>query len=165
MEIGSAKVNDVSFDSDRKNIILTLSDTSKLKEGVLIENRSRMPKVLIEGSTFKKCPHIRLSAPEMVVRNNVFELNATDLYVCDLIDFWGECGAVENMIITGNRFGAGCRHNIEILSCRPETSNHLHKRIVIENNVFENASDIAIKASHVTELTVGENKFNTPLDN
>jgi hypothetical protein len=51
------------------------------------------------------------------------------------------------------------------LSCRPETSNHLHKRIVIENNVFENASDIAIKASHVTELTVGENTFDTPLDN
>ena len=165
MEIGSAKIESVSFDGDRKNIILTLSDTSKLKEGMLIENRSRMPKVHIEGSTFKNCPHIRLSAPEITVKNNVFELNATDLYVCDLIDFWGECGAVENMVITGNRFGAGCRHNIEILSCRPETSNHLHKRIVIENNTFANFEDVAIKASHVGELVIGENRFNTPLDN
>jgi hypothetical protein len=134
-----------------------------LISGMLLENRSKMPRVTIENCTVKRCPHIRLSAPISTVKDNYFDLSAENLYVYDLIDFWGECGAVEEMLIENNSFGALAERSITIGSCRPESSNHLHDKIIIKNNRFAKPEKEAIVASHVQNLVLDNNTFGAKL--
>jgi hypothetical protein len=157
--IGESTIEEVYYSEDRSYIKLKFSSTEGLKPEIMIENRSRMPKVTVENSTFINCPHIRLSAPEMVVKGNKFGLNAADLYIYDLIDFWAECGAVHDLTITDNEFLANCKNNIVIGSCRPAESNWLHKRIVVKNNRFARSQSDAIVASGVNELIVEDNQY------
>ncbi len=159
MELGEIQLKEVFIDEERKTIRVIHDGKTPLDKGQLLENAGRMPTVLIENSSFINCPHIRLSAGKMIVRNNSFALNDGDLYIWDLIDFWSESGATQSVEITGNRFADKAHHNIEIGSCRPLTSNRLHERIVIQNNDFEHEKERALFISAVNELVEDNNKF------
>ncbi len=159
-QVAMAKITDVYYAPDRMKMIVTLDKIpDNLTGGMLVENVSRMPNVTVEGCRIENCPHIRLSAPEMLIRNNYFNLSATDLYICDLIDFWRECGAVKHALIENNEFGSNSPHNIEILSCRPDTSNHLHENIIVRGNVFEKKKENALKVSGITNFVEENNVF------
>ncbi len=158
-EIGKIKVIEVYFDDDRKLIRIKHDGAVDLPIGALIENAGRMPTVKIENCKFSHCPHIRLSARKMLVRNNEFALIDRDLYIWDLIDFWAESGAVSLLEIVGNRFSNTCDCNIEIGSCRPHTSNRLHEKIIIKNNQFIYPENRALRISAVKDLGIKDNKF------
>ncbi len=154
-------VKDISYDADRvSNIILKLDSTEGIKPGMLIENRGRMPKqVLIENNTVINCPHMRLSGPNMIIRNNNLNLTSGDIYIDDLASFWKEHGTVEDVLITGNTFGESRTANIYVGTCRPETSTYIHGKILIKGNTFVMSRDKAIKASAVRELVIEDNEF------
>lgn len=161
-EICSAVVKNITFDEKtRKNIIVTFEKDVELEKGMIVENRSSMPDVLFENNTVVNCPHIRLSAPDMIIKNNKLSLNGTDIYINDLFTFWAEHGAVENVLIENNEFGDASYQNIHILSCRPETSNHQHKNITIRNNTFKKCEKEAIViGAPVEKLSIKNNFFN-----
>ena len=102
---------------------------------------------------------MRLSAGRMIIRDNRLALNDTDIYINDLIEFWGESGAVQDVQISGNQFGQAVGYNILVKSSRPETSNHLHQRIHIAQNSFALAREKALKISAVRKLTEENNVF------
>lgn len=158
-EIGAAEVKAVSMSADRRQMVLTLEDTSLLSPGMLLENPDRMPEVLIEGNTVRNCPHMRLSAGSMTIRNNCLELNDTDIYINDLISFWGESGAARNVKISGNHFGRAGGYTIMVKSSRPESANRLHQRITIEGNQFVLPREKALNISAVRELVETNNVF------
>lgn len=159
--IKTVLVKGVSFDEDRvSNIIFTLDSTEGLEPDMLFENRGRMPRnVLIENNTIINCPHMRLSGPDMIIRNNNLNLTGGDIYIDDLATFWQESGAVENVEITGNTFGKSRNPNIVIGSCRPEASNHIHNKVILKGNTFKMPRDKAIMAKVVRELIEEENVF------
>ena len=95
----------------------------------------------------------------MIVRNSYFNLTANDLYGGDLIDFWRECGAVKHALIENNTFGSRSPNNIEILSCRPDTSNHLHEKIIVRSNTFEKEKEEALKVSGIFSFVEENNTF------
>lgn len=158
-EIGVVKVIDMSVNEDRTEMVLTLDDVTQLIPGMLLENPDRMPHVLIENNVVENCPHMRLSAGEMIVRNNRLDLNDMDIYINDLIGFWGESGAVQNVQICGNSFGKAEGPNILVKSFRPETSNRLHRHLRIEDNRFVYARERALRISAVQELKEENNTF------
>ena len=88
-------------------------------------------------------------------------MNASDIYIDDLVDFYKEYGAVHSVLIAENHFGktVGHSHNIHVLSQRPKTSNHLHKKLIIENNEFEKEKESALQISHVQDLIERNNRF------
>ena len=160
-EVCTATVTDFTYDRDnRKEILVTPDTLCPLYKGMIVENRDSMPNVVIENNTFRNCPHIRLSAPKALVRHNTFALNYTDLYINDLFAYWAECGAVEEILIQENSFSGVAPHNIEILSCRPETANRQHGKITIQQNTFQKDRDTAISVtSPVSELLITDNQF------
>ena len=121
---------------------------------MLLENANRMPDMTIENSVFERCPHIRLSPKNVVVRNNTFE--SIHILVHDLIDFWGESGAVESATFYNNKFNNA---GIEVNSCRPSGSNRIHGKISIEGNEFRECREKSVKISAVGELTEQNNTF------
>lgn len=161
-EMGTVEVKDVSVSDARQKIILTLESTAQLMPGMLLENPDRMPDVLIENNVVENCPHMRLSARRMTIRNNRLALNDSDIYIHDLIAFWGESGAVQDVQISGNCFGQATGYSILIRSSRPETANHLHQRICITNNSFALSRDKALKISAVRELIEENNIYGGP---
>lgn len=159
MDIGELKIVDVSANPDRTLIHITHDGSLALVAGMLIESAARMPEVWIENNTFANSPHIRLSAGKMMIRNNHFSLKNCDLYIWDLFDFWAEHGATEEVQIIGNRFDGTSDHHIMVGSCRPLTSNHLHKSLVIQNNVFAFGRARALQISAVDHLQEEGNVF------
>jgi len=157
-EVGSAVVESITYDKMRDNITITFETEVNLKKGMLLENPSRMPEVLLENNVVERCPHIRLSSKNMVVRNNKLRLKVFDLYIHDLIAFWGECGATDNVLIENNEFG-DAEHNIMVRSSRPETSNHLHKNITVRNNTFAQNREKALVVSAVENFVEENNTF------
>ena len=158
-EVGSAEIETVFYDEDRRNMVVTLCEPISLSEHMLVENRTRMPYVLIEDNTIKNCPHMRLSSQNMIIRRNYLSLNASDIYIDDLVDFYKEYGAVHSVLIAENHFGKTAGHNIHVLSQRPKSSNHLHKKIIIENNEFEKEKDSALQMSHILDLIERNNRY------
>lgn len=156
-KIGSATVKDITYDENRENICLTIVCDVELAKGMLLENVNRMPNVLVENNTVINCPNMRLSSPNVIVKNNYFE--RMGLFICDLIDFWGESGAVNSALICNNKFGEAAGYNVEVCSCRPENSNRLHEKVVVRDNEFKNDSEQAMKFSAVNELIVENNIF------
>ncbi|MBQ6823015.1 MAG: hypothetical protein IJP27_00035 [Clostridia bacterium] len=153
-QIGQVTIKEISCDEDRKNMCITYEGDIELREGMLLENANRMPDMVIENSVFKNCPHIRLSPKNAVVRNNTFE--SIHILIHDLIDFWGESGAVESAIFHNNTFdNAG----IETNSCRPSFANRIHGTIRIEGNEFRESREKSVKISAVRELIEQNNTF------
>lgn len=158
------EVEDISYDENRDNIILTFKEEAELKVGMLVENPDRTPNVLIENNIVKRAPHIRLSARNMIVRNNDFSLEYCDIYIDDLIDFWGESGAVKNVLISGNKFSNTSPRNISISSCRPDASNHLHENVVICDNIFKRSKEEALSISGIKNIEIKDNVFEAQCD-
>ena len=158
-ELFSAKVETVSYDESRENMYLTVSDTNGIKPGMIVENKTRMANLLVENNVIKRCPHLRISARNAIIRNNILSLKNGDIFVDDLWGFWAEYGALENAEITGNRFGIPKNANITVRSCRPEGHNRNHKNIVIKDNTFENSYEKAISVSSADNVIMENNKF------
>ena len=145
--------------ADRREMVLTLESSVPVAVGMHLENPDRMPRVLLEDNTVEDCPHMRLSAGYMTIRNNRLNLNDNDIFINDLIGFWGESGAVEEVTICGNTFGNAAGGNILVKSFRPEDANRLHNRIKIENNCFARPRETALRISGVQELKEENNRF------
>lgn len=158
-EVGNAVIKHISYDENRETIMVEFHAPVLLQADWLVENRTGMPEVLMEQNTVRNCPHIRLSSRLMTVRNNQFFLKHADIYIDDLVDFYKEYGAVESVMITDNYFGNSSVNNIQVVSQRPKTSNHLHETIVIERNTFEKERDAAFRISHVNNLIERNNIF------
>ena len=158
-DIGEIGIIEVSYDEDRKKIRIKHNGAVTLAPGMLLENAKRMPRVLIESNEFINCPHIRLSSGNMLIRNNTFCLNDCDLYIWDLVHFWAESGATEQVQIIGNRFGNKSRSNIAIGSDRPSSSNRQHQSVIIQNNVFSFERERALSIRSVEKLKERDNIF------
>lgn len=157
-EFGSAVVENITYDEMRENVVISFDRDVELKKGMLIENPDRMPEILLENNVVERCPHIRLSSKNMVIRNNKLFLDDFDLYIHDLIAFWGESGATDNVLIENNTFG-NAKYNIVVKSSRPETSNHLHKNITVRNNTFLQNREKALVVSAVENFVEENNTF------
>ena len=162
-EKGSVAVADVSFEEDRSNIVVTFAeDISQLiQEGDWLENPNRMPELIFENNIVSNCPCIRISTSQKaVIQNNVFDLNDTDIYINDLMEFWHESGAVNDVLITDNKFISNKnRHGVNITSERKGNNIKKHKNIVIENNTFTHDATKAIHAEMVENLVVRNNQY------
>ena len=158
-ETGVAVICGVEYDNERNNIILSLDNTSDIKEGNIIENPDRMPEVLFENNNIVKCPSMRFSSSKKtVIRKNRLALQRTDIEIIDLFAFWYESGVVNDVLICDNVFENGNSHNnIHIQSDRIDGSDHFHKNITIRDNVFNRPIEEAVVASSCENLIVENN--------
>lgn len=135
IEKGLATVADSFFEGE--DVVIKTNGAVPINEGDLIENKTKMPKVLLENNTFINEPHLRFSGPqEIVIKNNTFENVICPIYIRDLLGWWRESGAVADVKVEGNVFKRTCRP-IDIGMARKEGHNVFHKNILVKNNFFE----------------------------
>ena len=160
----SSFVKKAEYDKDRNEMVVTLSDATKAAEGMTVENISAMPEVIIENNNISNCPHMRLSAPYMIIRNNKLNLNNADIYISDLWGFWSEYGRTLKTVISGNTFNNAGDASIKIGSERPLGHNRNNGKVIIKNNRFFKSKENAIKASSVDKVILKNNEFGVAYD-
>lgn len=159
----SKKVESVYSDEGREKIFITTSDTDGIKSGMIVENKTRMANLIVENNIIKRSPHMRIGARNAIIRNNTLSLKNGEIFVADLWGFWSEYGAIENIEITGNRFGNTSNQNIKVCSYRPQGHNRNHKNITIRDNIFEKEYENAIIISDADNVIMDNNKFGIKL--
>ena len=158
-ELGETAVVAVFISEDRSRIEIETDGKIPLAKGMCFENKARMPRLLLENNVVVNCPHLRLSAPYVTVRNNHLDLTHASILIHDLFSFWGENGAITSAEIYGNRFGARGVYGISSQTCRPQGTNHIHGRIEIYDNDFEMPRSKALQIEACRELIERDNRF------
>ena len=158
-ELGETAVTAVFVSEDRARIEIETDGKIPLSVGMCFENKGRMPRLLLENNVVVNCPHLRLSAPYITVRNNHLDLTHASVLIHDLFTFWGENGAITSAEIYGNRFGKRGVYGISAQTCRPQGTNHIHERIEIYDNDFEMPKSKALQIEVCRELIERNNRF------
>ena len=158
-ELGETAVTAVFVNEDRSQIEIETDGKIALAVGMCFENKGRMPRLLVENNVVANCPHLRLSAPCITVRNNHLDLTHASVLIHDLFTFWGENGAITSAEIYGNRFGKCGVCGISAQTCRPQGTNHIHGRIEIYDNDFEMPKSKALQIEACRNLIERNNRF------
>ena len=158
-ELGEITVKEIFVSEDRSRIEIEAEGKIPLSVGMCLESKARMPRVLIEGCTVVSCPHMRLSAPYITVRNNHLDLSHASILIHDLFTFWGENGAITSAEIYGNRFGKRGIYAVTAQTCRPQGAKHIHERIEIHDNDFEMPKSQALQIESCKNLIERDNRF------
>ena len=138
---------------------------------VVVENVTWTPEVNIVGNRFSRIPTrgVLLSTRrKSIIENNTFYgMQMSAILVADDAMSWFESGPVHNLTIRRNTF-IDCGG--PIINIAPEYrkfDGHVHRNIVIEENVFEsdNPSVAAVYARGVDGIVIRNNLFDMVNEN
>ncbi len=153
-ETTSAVVKSAYFARDPDLIYLTFEapiDTA-VSVGDWLENKGRMPEVILRNNLFDTFPALRLGNPKKTVVEKNHIRNGR-LLVNDLLGYWCASGCVHDLTIRGNTFeNAG----IAVMQTRDSRTTAFHSDIVVENNTFCNCSR-SLTADHTERLRFTDN--------
>lgn len=143
-----------------------------VKNGLLIENPSRMPDLHMHRNRFDNFPHNRISgAGEILVEDNLFSNCHASLLCLDLARYWYESGRVKHLVYRNNILqncdtqGNSAFIRIGIDGVPDDVAPKIHGRVEITGNRFSEIKGLAIKAGGVRELIIENNLFDTERDN
>lgn len=138
-------------DPDRITLCFEEPIFDRVKSGDWVENKSKMPEVLIENSEFDTFPALRIGNPiKTVFRNNTVK-NGTFL-VNDLLSYWAASGCTHHLTVTGNTFV----HAHIGFTSRARADAMPHTDITVEHNTFIDCA-CAMSASHAESIRFVEN--------
>ena len=129
-------------------------------EGLLVENVTLYPEVLLEGNNFDTIPHCRLSGRGgITVRDNVFKNCYGAIYAYDLADYWYESGRISTLVIEDNEFidpngmGGDCVIDVGVSGWYGEGTPAVHDKVILKGNRIENLTGEFARISGVKDYT------------
>ncbi|MFA5204970.1 MAG: hypothetical protein WC708_11265 [Lentisphaeria bacterium] len=161
--IGQATTEEITVNADGSYTVRFTEPLPKLEPGDFIENETRSADFFFENNLVFRCPHMRVSDNgKRVIRNNhIEELNS--IFVCDLVEFWRESGAVNDLLIENNDFihcpRGGESPAVVVTTSRRKTSNITNHNVRIRNNHFVISNGRAIQLTRVEGGEVIGNHF------
>lgn len=159
-EYGALTVRECRLSEDEKSLLIRFDNLrGALQPGDFLDCPMRAPELLVEESSFVRCPRVLLSSSQKtIVRGNHFSLLGA-VTAIDGMAYWYESGLASDLLIENNRFdhsglkGAGA---LSALIDSREPTRRMHKNIRILNNEII-GTDILLNASHVDGLTLHGN--------
>lgn len=169
MECERAEIK--SFEMLNKDYMYVVfgEDMEYLKPGFVVENKSYVPDVLVEGCTFRNNRARGLlltSAGEVVVRNNHFETPGAAILVEGDSNYWFESGATNHILIENNEF-VDCAYVTDWGSAPIQVSpsaevweedRRYHQCLEIKNNTFRCFDKRLVNAMNLKTLIFEQNK-------
>ena len=168
-EVGTATVESATL-RGTTHMVLTLHelpDVATLR-GLITENRNRMPDVLIARNRFgRNRPRgVLMNSPKhVVIRDNVFYTSSSAIQFKGGPWFWGESGAVCDVLIEGNLFddcGYADRSATIVMDQVLEHRDHgvpYHRNLTVRGNTFRQFSNRMASFRLLKGLTMVENTF------
>lgn len=143
--------------------IIFETEMQSLKEGFVVENRSYVADVLIEGCTFRNNRARGLlltSGGEVVVRNNYFSTPGAAILIEGDSNYWFESGATKHVLIEQNEF-EDCAYvpdwgeaPIQVSPSAQvwEEGKRYHQYLEIKDNLFRCFDERLVWASNLKKL-------------
>lgn len=140
-----------------------------LKPGFVVENKSYVPDVLIEGCIFRNNRARGLlltSAGKVVVRNNRFQTPGAAVLIEGDSNYWFESGATRNILIEENEFD-NCAYvsgwGMAPVQVSPsalvwEEGKRYHRYLEIRRNIFRCFDDRLLNVTNLETLIFRDNK-------
>ncbi len=151
------------------NTITVSGDTSKIKEGVFVENTRFLPKITIENTNveFTRARAFLIRSKDVTVENcTVKNTRLSAIIVAADIKKWYEMSPTQNLTISNCIFeNCNTSKHDSVISIKyaddtNETyENTIHENIIINNNVFKNLDSVAIHARGVDGITIKDNEI------
>lgn len=164
-----AKVKKVIPVNDRQVIIeinRPLPVTVEETEGVVVENLTWTPEVVIRNNYFSRIPTrgVLVSTPRKVlIEENIFyRMQMSAVLIADDARSWFESGPVKDVTIRGNKF-IECGE--PVIHVAPENKIHegaVHRNISVMDNHFLLKGKTAVKARSTDEIMVTGNLIGMP---
>ncbi|WP_288205906.1 right-handed parallel beta-helix repeat-containing protein [uncultured Parabacteroides sp.] len=169
MPLASAKVKKAEMKNERE-IIVTIDKpiTSELREteGLVIENVTYTPEVVIRGNYFSRIPTrgILVSTRRKVIieNNTFFRMQMSGILIADDARSWFESGMARDVTICNNNFIECGAPVIFIAPENDRNGGYVHRNITISNNRFQLTGADAVSAKSVDGLKITDNLFLTP---
>lgn len=169
MSLSSAKVKKAEMKSERE-IIITLDKPAisevKNTEGLVVENVTYTPEVVIRGNYFSRIPSrgVLVSTRRKVIieDNTFFRMQMSGILIADDARSWFESGMVRDVTICNNDFIECGGPVIFIAPENDRNEGYVHRNITIANNRFRLTGTDAISAKSVDGLKITDNLFLTP---
>jgi len=140
--------------------------------GNALENLTWSPDVVIRGNRFlsNRARGVLVSTPgRVLIERNTFESSGSAVLIAGDANYWYESGAVQDVIIRGNRFDAVCNSStyqfgegvISILPeiPKPDAAYPFHRNIRIEDNDFSPSDYPVLYAKSVDGLVFSRNRL------
>lgn len=169
MSLSSAKVKKAEMKSERE-IIITLDKPAisevKNTEGLVVENVTYTPEVVIRGNYFSRIPSrgVLVSTRRKVIieDNTFFRMQMSGILIADDARSWFESGMARDVTICNNDFIECGGPVIFIAPENDRNEGYVHRNITIANNRFRLTGTDAISAKSVDGLKITDNLFLTP---
>lgn len=169
MPLASAKVKKAEMKNERE-IIVTIDKpiTSELREteGLVIENVTYTPEVVIRGNYFSRIPTrgvLVSTRRKVIIENNTFfRMQMSGILIADDARSWFESGMARDVTIRNNNFIECGAPVIFIAPENDRNEGYVHRNITISNNRFQLTGADAVSAKSVDGLKITDNLFLTP---
>lgn len=170
LSLSSAKVKKAEMKNERE-IILTLdkamdSDIKKV-EGLVVENVTYTPEVVIRGNYFSRIPSrgvlVSTRRKVLIEDNTFFRMQMSGILIADDARSWFESGMARDVTIRNNNFIECGGPVIFIAPENDRNEGSVHRNITITNNRFRLTGTDAISAKSVDGLKITDNLFLSPV--
>lgn len=153
-----------------REIVITLDKpvVSKVKEteGLVVENVTYTPEVIIRGNYFSRIPSrgilVSTRRKVMIEDNTFFRMQMSGILIADDARSWFESGMVRDVTIRNNNFIECGDPVILIAPENDRNEGYVHRNITISNNRFQLTGADAISAKSVDGLKITDNLFLSP---
>lgn len=141
-----------------------------MKKGFVVENKSYVANVIIEGCTFRNNRARGLlltSAGDVLVQNNRFEVPGAAILIEGDSNYWFESGATRHIVVRHNKFvdcsyvGGWGKAPIQVSpsACVWEDEVRYHKYLELSNNTFICFDDRLVNATNLERLVIKGNQI------
>lgn len=170
LSLSSAKVKKAEMKNERE-IILTLDKTMaadiKKVEGLVVENVTYTPEVVIRGNYFSRIPSrgvlVSTRRKVLIEDNTFFRMQMSGILIADDARSWFESGMARDVTIRNNNFIECGGPVIFIAPENDRNEGSVHCNITITNNRFRLTGTDAISAKSVDGLKITDNLFLSPV--
>ena len=153
-----------------REIIITLDKPAisevKNTEGLVVENVTYTPEVVIRGNYFSRIPSrgVLVSTRRKVIieDNTFFRMQMSGILIADDARSWFESGMARDVTLCNNDFIECGGPVIFIAPENDRNEGYVHRNITIANNRFRLTGTDAISAKSVDGLKITDNLFLTP---
>lgn len=169
LPVGTYKVKSASMRNEREievTFTKALPGAIRQKEGLVLENVTYTPEVIIRNNYFSRVPTrgilVTTRRKVLIENNTFFRMQMSGIFIADDARSWFESGMVRDVTIRNNNF-VECNEPVILIS--PENHRNegcVHRNINILGNRFQLVGGNAISARSVDGLKIKGNFFIHP---
>ena len=163
-----AAVVSVREQSSREILLELDREADAFPEGMMVENRTAAPAVIIRGNTFERVPTrgilVTTWRKVLIEDNRFYRVKSCGILIADDARSWYESGNVTDVTVRGNVYRGGDGAFLQVLPENSRYAGPVHRHITVENNdvEFSQGNETILEARCTENIVFCDNRISGP---